>query len=271
MNAAGPLVWRVVRYALVALTVLVLLYLFLPTLIIVPISFSRELFLVFPPPGYSLRWYHALADSIDYQSAVLNSLIIGVPVALLATVFGTLAAVPLVRGRIPAARGLSALMLAPVVLPQIVLAIGLYPIMVRLGLIGSYPAVLLGHTVVCTPLVFVTVSAALRGYSPSMELAAMTLGATWWRTFWWVTFPLIRPAMVVGFIFAFTFSFDELILAMFLTSPTTRTLPRLLWEQLNYQMTPIIAAATSCILCLTVALLIVGALLSRRRGFGRPA
>jgi ABC-type spermidine/putrescine transport system permease subunit II len=162
-------------------------------------------------------------------------------------------------------------MLAPIVLPQIVLAIGLYPIMVEIGLIGSYPAVLLGHAVVCTPLVFVTVSAALRSYSSSMELAAMTLGASWWRTFWWVTFPLIRPALAVGFIFAFTFSFDELILAMFLTSPTTRTLPRLLWEQLNYQLTPVIAAATSGILCMTVGLLVLGALVSRRRGFGRPA
>lgn len=271
MNEAGRATWHVAHRALVALTVLVLLYLVLPTLIILPISFSRDSFLAFPPPGFSLRWYRTFSGSIDYQQAVLNSLLIGIPAALLATILGTLAAVPLVRGRIPGARLLSALMLAPIVLPQIVLAIGLYPTMVEIGLIGSYPAVLLGHTVVCTPLVFVTVSAALRSYSPSMELAAMTLGASWWRTFWWVTFPLIRPALTVGFIFAFTFSFDELILAMFLTSPTTRTLPRLLWEQLNYQMTPIIAAATSCILCLTVGLLVLGALVSRRRGFGRPA
>lgn len=271
MSAASPLPWRTARGALIALTVAVLLYLVLPTLIIVPMSFSNASFLAFPPPGYSSRWYSAFASSIDYRQAVLNSVLIGVPVALLATILGTLAAVPLVRGRIPGARALSALMLAPIVLPQIVLAIGLYPIMVEIGLIGSYPAILLGHTVICTPLVFVTVSAALRSYSPSMELAAMTLGASWWRTFWWVTFPLIRPALAVGAIFAFAFSFDELILAIFLTSPTTRTLPRLLWEQLNYQMTPIIAAATTCILCLTVALLVLGAMLSRGRGFGRAA
>ena len=271
MIVAGARRWKLANRALAVLTVVILLYLVLPTLIIVPMSFSNESFLAFPPSGYSFRWYRAFADSLDYQQAVVNSLEIGIPAALLATVLGTLAAVPLVRGNIRGARGLSTLMLAPVVLPQIVLAIGLYPVMVRLGLIGSYPAVLLGHTVVCAPLVFVIVSAGLRSYSPSIELAAMTLGASMWQTFWWVTFPLIRSALAVGFIFAFTFSFDELILAMFLTSATTRTLPRLLWEQLNYQMTPIIAAATTCILCLTVCLLIAGAWLSRRQTARRAA
>lgn len=270
MNEAGRATWHVAHRALVALTVLVLLYLVLPTLIILPISFSRDSFLAFPPPGFSLRWYRTFSGSIDYQQAVLNSLLIGIPAALLATILGTLAAVPLVRGRIPGARLLSALMLAPIVLPQIVLAIGLYPTMVEIGLIGSYPAVLLGHTVVHPA----RVRHRLRGPAqllPQHGAGGHDIGCLVWRTFWWVTFPLIRPALTVGFIFAFTFSFDELILAMFLTSPTTRTLPRLLWEQLNYQMTPIIAAATSCILCLTVGLLVLGALVSRRRGFGRPA
>ncbi|MDQ0468366.1 ABC transporter permease [Labrys wisconsinensis] len=258
-----PAAWRVLGAGITGFAVLVLVYLVVPTLVIVPLSFSSEPFLSFPPPGLSLRWYEAFAASPDYRIAIVNSIRIGIPAACLATVFGTLAALALVRGRLPGRRALSALMIAPLVLPQIVLAIGLFPVMVRLGLNGSYPAILLGHAVVCMPLVFVTVAASLRSYAPTYELAAMTLGANPWNTFRFVTFPMIRVGVVLGFIFAFTFSFDELILAIFLTSPLTRTVPRLLWEQLNYQMTPLIAAATTVLLALTLGLLVVAALVDR--------
>ncbi len=256
--------WRLATACLFGFTGLVLLYLVLPTLVIVPLSFSSAAFLSFPPPGLSLRWYEAFLESGEYRLAIVNSLIIGIPAALLATVFGTLGALALVRGTLPFRRSLSALMIAPIILPQIVLAIGVFPLMVRLGLNGSHLGVLISHAVVCLPLVFVTVAAALRAYPPTFELAAMTLGANGWRTFWHVTFPMIRPGVIIGFIFAFTFSFDELILAIFLASPSTRTVPRLLWEQLNYQMTPVIAAATVSFLCLTLGLLLVAAVLKAR-------
>lgn len=262
MTAGLPDGWRIVAILIAGFAVLVLIYLVLPILVIVPLSFSSEAFLSFPPPGFSLRWFKAFAASADYRIAILNSIKIGVPAALLATLFGTLAAIALIRGSVPGRRVLSAVMIAPIVLPQIVLAIGLFPIMVRLGLNGTYLGILLGHTVVSMPLVFVTVAAALRSYPPTFEMAAMTLGADGWRTFRYVTFPLIRVGMLVGFVFAFTFSFDELILAIFLTSPQTRTVPRLLWEQLNYQMTPVVAAATVALLTLTVALLLIAALVS---------
>jgi ABC-type spermidine/putrescine transport system permease subunit II len=137
--------------------------------------------------------------------------------------------------------------------------------MVKVGLNGTFPGIVLAHAVVAMPLVFITVTAALRSYPPSLELAAMTLGAPPWSTFWHVTFPMIRVGMLVGFIFAFSFSFDELILAIFLTNPTTRTVPRLLWEQLNYQLTPVIAAATVVLLTLTLLLLLAVALADRGR------
>jgi len=139
-----------------------------------------------------------------------------------------------------------------------------------LGLIGTYPAILFGHVVVSMPLVFITVAAALKSYSPSFELAAMTLGANPWESFWHVTFPMIRLGMLVGFIFAFTFSFDEIILALFLTNSATRTLPRLLWEQLNLYMSPLVAAATVVILGVTMLMLLLAAILARRND-ARPA
>lgn len=255
--------WRLVRLAAIAWAILVIVYLVAPTLIIVPLSFSAQSYFSFPPQGFSLRWYQDFIANQDYRRAIYNSLQVGVPAAMLATIGGTLAALAIVRGTLPFRRLLGALMIAPMVLPQIVLALGLYPIMARLGLIGTLPAIVLAHAVVTLPLVFITVSAALKAYQPNLEMAAMTLGATGWRTFWHITFPLIRPGMIIGFIFAFTFSFDELILAIFLTSPTTRTVPRLLWEQLTYQVTPVIAAATVVLLGATIVLLLFSALVNQ--------
>jgi ABC-type spermidine/putrescine transport system permease subunit II len=256
-----------IGYALVmCCAVAILVYLIVPTLVIIPISLSSSAFLEFPPPGFSLRWFQAFFESQEYREAIFNSLRIGVPAAFFATVLGLLAALALVRGRVPGARMLSSMLIAPLVLPQIILAIGLYPIMVALGIIGTYPAILIGHTVVTMPLSFIILSAALRSYPPSFELASMTLGANPFQTFCYVTFPMIRIPAIVGFIFCFAFSFDELILAMFLTSPSTRTVPRLLWDQLNYEMTPVIAAATVILMCITLALLLAAALVARRGG-----
>ncbi|MDH3659956.1 MAG: ABC transporter permease [Alphaproteobacteria bacterium] len=256
---------RIGRIVLIGFTALVLLYLVMPTFVILPMSFSNKTYLSFPPPGWSLKWYQSLAERPDYPLAFLNSVKIGVPVALLATTLGTLAALGVVRGRFFGARPLSALVIAPLMLPQIILAIGLYPIMARIGLIGSYPAVVIGHTVICIPLVFITVAASLKSYQPTYELAAMTLGANWWQTFWHVTFPMIRIGVIVGAILSFTFSFDELIISLFLTSPGTRTLPRLLWEDLRQYVTPIVAAATTLVLCISFFLLSLIALIQRRK------
>jgi ABC-type spermidine/putrescine transport system permease subunit II len=179
-------------------------------------------------------------------------------------VLGTMAALGVARGNMPGRELMTIIVIAPLIMPPIVLAIGLFPIMVRLGIIGTYPAILFGHVVVSMPLVFITVAAALKSYSPTFELAAMTLGANPWRSFWHVTFPMIRLGVVVGFIFAFTFSFDEIILALFLTNSATRTLPRLLWEQLNLYMTPLVAAATVVILCITMLMLFIAANIAQR-------
>lgn len=255
---------RAAKIAMVGFTALVLLYLVMPTFVIVPMSFSDKLYLSFPPPEWSFRWYEAMADRVDYPQALWNSIKIGLPVALFATTFGTLAALGVVRGRFLGARPMSALVIAPLMLPQIILAIGLYPVMAKLGLAGTYAGVVIGHTVICIPLVFITVAASLKGYHPAYEYAAMTLGAGWWRTFWFVTFPMIRVGVVVGAILSFTFSFDELIISLFLTSPETRTLPRLLWEDLRQYVTPIIAAATTLVLCISFALFGALAIVQRR-------
>ena len=142
MRAGPP--WRAARAGVAALAGLVLVYLVLPTLVIVPLSFSSESFMSFPPPGFSPRWYQAFAASVDYRLASGTASGSASLRRCLATALGTLAALGLVRGELRGRRLLSALMLAPLILPQIVLAIGLFPVMVRLGIIGTYPAILFG-------------------------------------------------------------------------------------------------------------------------------
>ena len=116
---------------------------------------------------------------------------------------------------------------------------------------------------VATPLVFITVSAALRSYDSTFEMAAMTLGANGWKSFWFVTFPMIRLGVLAGGIFAFSFSFDEIIIALFLTNTQTTTLPKQLYSELRYNMTPTIAAASSVIIAISLLLLTAVALIEK--------
>jgi ABC-type spermidine/putrescine transport system permease subunit II len=251
---------------LAALVGLVLLYLVVPTLVIVPLSFSAQEYLSFPPQGFSLKWYDRLASNPVWLDAALNSLIIGIPTALLSTVLGTLAALAVVRGSLLRASLISALLVAPMMLPHVILAIGLYPVMLDLGLLRSHVAAILAHTVIGVPLVFITVAASLRSYSGALELAAMTMGANLWHTFWKVTLPMIAPGVVIGGILAFASSFDELMLSLFLTGATTRTLPRLMWEQMADFLTPVIAAAATLVFVFSLIMLAAVGVLQKRPG-----
>lgn len=260
-----PIIVRIGRPALAAFVAIVLLYLMLPNLVVVPLSFSAQEYLSFPPAGFSVKWYGRLVANRTWVDALWNSLLIGVPTAILSVVLGTLAALAVVRGSLRWAAVASALIVAPMLLPHVILAIGLYPVMLELGLLRSHLAAIIAHTVVGMPLVFITVTASLRSYSGALELAAMTLGANLWQTFWKVTMPMILPGAAVGGILAFASSFDELMLALFLTGTATRTLPRLMWEQMSDFLTPVIAAAATLVVLFSMILLALTALLGRQR------
>ncbi|MCC7049916.1 MAG: ABC transporter permease [Alphaproteobacteria bacterium] len=271
MKSAVDWLARLMRVALPGFTVLALVYLILPSIIIVPMSFSNQLYLTFPPPGWSTQWYSAMQQDFSWPQAAINSFLIGVPTALLSVALGTFAALAVVRGRLRFAAAASGFLVAPMLLPHVIIAIGLYPVMLDLGLLRGYLGVVIGHTVVAMPLVFITVAAALRTYSESLELAAMTCGAGPWRAFRHVTFPMIRMGVLVGGLLAFATSFDELMLSLFLTGPGTRTLPRLIWEQMNAYLTPTIAAVATLILAFSLLLLAgVAALQSARPAESHP-
>ena len=263
---ALPRRFRVVNVLLWSVAWIVLLYLTVPQFIILPLSFSSESFLSFPPPGWSTRWYESVLNNPAWGRAAFNSVAIGLPTAFFSMVFGTLASLAVTRGGMVRSGLIAALVVAPMMLPHVILAIGLYPIMLWLGLLTSYAGVIIAHTVIGIPLVFITVNSTLARHSGSLELAAMTLGARPWQSFWKITFPLIRTGILIGGILAFASSFDELMLALFLTGVGTQTLPRLIWLQMNDFLTPTIAAAASLIFLVTIGLLVVVSTLQARTG-----
>ena len=258
--------YRLVAIVMAGLTGLILVYLALPFFVIVPLSFSDQSYLSFPPTGWTSQWFSRIAENPAWLRAAMNSLIIGVPTAFFSMALGTLAALAVSRGGLRSAGIVSILVVAPMMLPHVILAIGLYPVLLKLGLLGTHVAAVIGHTIIGVPLVFITVNAALAGYSNSLELAAMTMGANPWRTFWTVTFPMVRVGIIVGGILAFASSFDELMLALFLTGAGTRTLPRLMWEQLNDYLTPTIAAVATLVFTFTLVLLAIVSALQARAG-----
>jgi ABC-type spermidine/putrescine transport system permease subunit II len=244
---------------------LVLAFLLVPIAIIMPMSFSDQPYLTFPPPGWTLHWYAVVQDQPRWLAAALNSFRIGVPSALLAVLFGTFAALAIVRSGSRWAKPMTLLVLAPMMLPHVIIAIGLFPTLVDLRLINTYAAVVVGHTVIGIPLVFLTVSAALRGYPASLDLVARTLGANAWRTFVRVTMPMTWTGIASGGLLAFAASFDELMLALFLTSAKTETLPRLIWDQLSFALTPALAAVATLMLALSMFLLSAAAVIGSVR------
>jgi putative spermidine/putrescine transport system permease protein len=253
------------RAAAIAVVTLILAFLGLPILVVIVASFSSASYLTFPPPAFGLRWYRAYLDSRGWLDATVLSLAVAGAVVVLSGVLGTLAAIGL--GRLPkVVRTLAtALILSPLIVPVIVVAIGIYYAFSHYGLIGTPAGLVLAHTCLAVPFVVTSVSASLAGLDRRLEQAALSLGATPWGTFRQVTLPLIRPGVLVGALFAFITSFDELVVALFLSGPGTVTLPRRMWDDLRFAIDPTIAAVSTLTIVLTAALL-GGAQLLRRRG-----
>jgi putative spermidine/putrescine transport system permease protein len=258
------------RPALRLAVVLVLVFLALPILLIVLVSFSSASYLTFPPPEFGLRWYRAYFDSADWLAATWLSLAIGAAVVALATTLGTLAALGLSRLPRGARAAVAALILSPMIVPTIVVAIGVYYAFSRYGLIGTPIALVLAHTCLAVPFVVTSVGASLSMFDRRLEQAARSLGATPWGAFRQVTLPLIRSGVLVGALFAFITSFDELIVALFLSGSGAITLPRRMWDDLRFAIDPTIASVSTLTIVLT-ALLLGGAHLLRQRAGRVPS
>lgn len=243
----------------------VLVFLVLPTLLVVPMSFSPTNFLRFPPTGFSTRWYQAYFSDAGWIDATLFSIQIATMTTLASAVIGTMAAVALVRGRVPGQETLTALLLAPLIVPHVVVAIAVYFQLAPLGLIGTRLAFVLVHTALAVPYVLLVVTAALQRVPASYEMAALNLGASHMASFRLITLPLIMPAVAAGSIFAFLASFDETVVSFFISGVQHKTITRKLMEDIEFNLSPLIAAASTIFVAVTI-LLMWGGTLVRGRG-----
>ncbi len=228
-----------------------------PTIIIAIMSLSAGILLHFPPQGFSLHWYREFLGNETWTRAIGNSVRIGVTSAALAAALGTLMALGMVRGRYPCQEMFRSLVVGPLVVPPIVLAIGLYFMFSRWHLTGTFSGLIAAHTALGLPFVVLVVSSSLRTLDRSLEQAAYNLGAGPVRTFLRVTLPLMLPSILVGGLFAFITSWDDVIVAYFLSTPIVRTLPVVMWAATRESTNPTLAAVATFLSAVSTALLLV--------------
>lgn len=234
-----------------------------PAVLMIPLSFGSG-GLTWPPQSFTLQWYESVFSSPLWTQAVARSLFVGVGTALLSMLIGTPIAFLLVRSQMRGKGMMLAFVLSPIVVPRIIIAVGMFYFFARVGLVGSAFGLILGHTVVAVPYVVMTMMAVLRNYDTRLDLAAQSLGAGPFATLRYVTFPILGVGMLSSFLFAFATSFDELTIALFATGGLNATLPKQFWDEVTLQVSPVIAAVSTCLFIFIAALIFVAEQLRRR-------
>jgi putative spermidine/putrescine transport system permease protein len=256
------------RLPLYVLVAIVVVFLVAPMFIVIPMSFSDSSELRFPPTGLSLRWYERFVSDPLWTNAAVTSLQVALATVVVSTVLGTLAALGLTRGRYPARTIVNGLILSPLVVPVVIIAIGMYFVFVNWRIAGTLPGLVAAHSVLAIPFVIVNVSVSLQTFDRNLELAAQNLGADPWQTFRRITLPLILPGIAAGAAFAFITSWDEVVVAIFLSSPLVRTLPVVMWSQVRSVIDPTIAAVATIVMVVTT-LSLLAILVVRQRTVAR--
>lgn len=255
---------RLMRTLVVLFAATVLVFLIAPLFIIVPLSFSKDPFFTLPVQEYSLRWYRDFFSNERWISGVVNSAITAVLTTALATTLGTMAALGIARPDFPARRLIMALLISPMIVPIMIVAVGSYLFFGQLGLTNTRTGLVLAHAALATPFVVITVTATLSTYDSNLTRAALSLGAPPLSSFFRVTLPNILPGVVSGAIFAFAISFDEVVVALFMTGAEQRTLPVQMFSGIRDQINPTIMAAATLLLSVSIVLFAIVAVLSRR-------
>ena len=259
---------------------LALLFLVAPVLVVIPLSFNAEPYFTFTagmltldPDAYSLRWYEQVLFSEDWQRAALNTLIIGLAATALATTLGTLAALGLSSPAMPWRRGITALLISPMIVPIVIAAAGMFFFYSSLNLTQTYTGLILSHAALGAPFVVITVTAAMTGFNRELLQAAASLGAGPLRGFFKVQLPLVSPGVISGALFAFAASLDEVVVVLFMGGIEQRTIPRQMWSGIREEISPAILAAATFLIVIALLLLVTVELLQNRsaRRSGGPA
>lgn len=235
------------------------IYFTLPMIIAVLMSFTPSRFLRLPTTDYSLRWYVAFFNDLKWMEGLWNSLIVSGLTIVLSLIVGMTAAIAFSRYKFKWDMTVYTLALTPVFTPAVIIAMALLAVAYKLDLWGGYLIIAIAHSLWAFPLVIMVMRVSLEGLDKSLEEAARGMGASQWRTFYEVILPLVAPSVLVSALFAFIISINEFIMALFLGTSETETLPRIIYPTLRYRLTPLVAAASGILMLLTVAVLLLSA------------
>lgn len=267
---AGPLE-RSWYYSYRVICALIFFFLVMPIVVIVPLSFNAQPYFTFTaemlsldPEGYSLRWYRDFLTSDEWLTGIRNSFVIAIASTALATTLGTIAALGLSRSYIPGRNALMALLISPMVVPLIISAAGMYFFYSSIGLVATFPGIILAHTALGTPFVIITVTATLMGFDQTLTRAAATCGADPTTTFFRVIMPLIAPGVISGALFAFITSLDEIVIVYFIAGPNQTTVPLKMFSGIREEISPTILAVASILVGISILLLTTLELIRRR-------
>jgi len=257
--------WKLIR----AYTLLVYLFMFLPVAVVVLLSFNASQFGSFPMTGFSFRWFVELAGNEAILRAFRTSLLLGALTALISTTLGVLASLALVRYDVPGRNLISTLLIAPILVPEVVLAVALLLFLNFLSINKSFFLLLMGHVIFTLPFVILVVQARLVGIRRDYEEAALSLGASPVQAFFQITLPLLAPAVFAGMLFAFTISFDDITGTLFWKPGGVETVPTQIFAMLRNSISPEINALGTVMIFLTVGLPLLGLAVARRMALQR--
>lgn len=247
------------------------LFIVAPMFIVVPMSFSTAVSLEFPPPGYWLGYYKAYFSNPAWVTPSINSVVIAAVTMILTMAIVTPAAFAMTRYQFRGKALANLLLMMPMAAPAIVLAIAYYYFLGGLRLTQTHLGVILAHVSVSVPLSFLVLAASLKGFDRNLERAALNLGATPFQTFFLVTFPVLRPGFLVAAFFAFIHSFDETVIALFISGRDAATLPRKMFDSVRMDADPVIAVVSTLLFSLVFVGTIIAALTRSRRQTMRTA
>ncbi|MCK7610841.1 ABC transporter permease [Roseibium sediminicola] len=257
--------WNLIRIY----TLLVYLFMFLPVAVVVLLSFNASQFGSFPMTGFSFRWFVELAQNEAILRAFQTSIVLGALTAVISTTLGVLASLALVRYEVPGRNLISTLLIAPILVPEVVLAVALLLFLNFLAINKSFFLLLMGHVIFTLPFVILVVQARLVGIRRDYEEAALSLGASPVQAFFQITLPLLAPAVFAGMLFAFTISFDDITGTLFWKPGGVETVPTQIFAMLRNSISPEINALGTVMIFLTVGLPLLGLAIARRMAMQR--
>lgn len=242
---------------------LILAFLIIPCVIVIPMSFSDSQYLEFPPRVWSLRWYDAFFSSVEWRQSTIVSFKVAGATTVFATILGTLASYGLYKSANAVNLAIRSILILPMMVPLIFVAIGVFFVFARLGLNNTLTGLILAHTTLAIPFVMIAVSNGLAGFDVNQERAARSLGASPARAFLTITLPQIRISVFSGMLFAFITSFDEVIVAMFVSSGANSTLTKRMFANIRDQVDPTVAAISSMLVVASIVVLVAAQFIRR--------